>query len=238
MRTQPTHHGLDRSASNDATARALVAAIPDPIFRIGVDGVYRGFKVDAEVDLLTPSDEVIGRSVHERLPPHIAEGVLAAGRRAVEDGVLQRVEYSLEIRGETRDYEGRIVAVRQRRVPVDRPGLHGAHTAGTGARARARLQLRGGAIHAELPRARRRDGDDARREPCARTRRRPTGGVMARAAVLEGLPRRGGRPPCPHRLREHAARRPARGRRVPPRLRGRRAPRRRLDGDRGARRGG
>ena len=83
MRTQPTHHGLDRSASNDATARALVAAIPDPIFRIGVDGVYRGFKVDEEVDLLTPADEVIGRTVHQRLPPHIAEGVLSAGRRAV-----------------------------------------------------------------------------------------------------------------------------------------------------------
>ncbi|HEY1316300.1 MAG TPA: PAS domain-containing protein [Gaiella sp.] len=110
MRTQPTHHGLDRSASNEATARALVAAIPDPIFRIGTDGVYRGFKVDAEVDLLTPADEVIGRTVQQRLPPHIAEGVLAAGRRAVEEGVLQRVEYSLEIRGELRDYEGRVVA--------------------------------------------------------------------------------------------------------------------------------
>ena len=110
MKTEPTHHGLDRPATNEATARALVAAIPDPIFRIGVDGVYRGFKVDSEFDLLTSPDEVIGRSVHERLPPHIAEDVLAAGRRAVEDGVLQRVEYSLEIRGELRDYEGRIVA--------------------------------------------------------------------------------------------------------------------------------
>ena len=110
MKAQPPHHPLDRSASSESTARALVAAIPDPIFRIGVDGVYRGFKVDAEQDLLTPPDGVIGHSVHERLPAHIAEGVLAAGRRAVEDGVLQRVEYSLEIRGELRDYEGRIVA--------------------------------------------------------------------------------------------------------------------------------
>ena len=110
MRTHPSHHGLDRSATNAATARALVAAIPDPIFRIGVDGVYRGFKVDSEVDLLTPADQVIGRSVHDRLPPDIAEGVLAAGRRAVEESVPQRVEYSLDIRGELRDYEGRIVA--------------------------------------------------------------------------------------------------------------------------------
>jgi len=110
VRTQPTHHSLDRSSTSESTARALVAAIPDPIFRIGIDGIYRGFKVDSEHDLLTPPDEVIGRSVQERLPPHIAEGVLAAGRRAVENGVLERVEYSLEIRGELRDYEGRIVA--------------------------------------------------------------------------------------------------------------------------------
>jgi len=105
-----THDGLDRSATKEATARALVAAIPDPIFRIGVDGVYRGFKVDSEFDLLTTPDEVIGRSVHERLPAHIAADVLTAGRKAVEDGVLQRVEYSLEIRGELRDYECRVVA--------------------------------------------------------------------------------------------------------------------------------
>jgi len=110
VRTQPTHHGLDRSASNEATARALVAAIPDPIFRIGTDGVYRGFKVDSERDLLTPPDEVIGRTVHERLPPEIADAVLAAGRKAVEEGEIQHIEYSLDVQGEQREYEGRLVA--------------------------------------------------------------------------------------------------------------------------------
>jgi PAS domain S-box-containing protein len=108
--TQPTDHGLDRSATNEATARALVAAIPDMIFRIGVDGRYRGFKVDSELELLTPPDEVIGRTVHERLPEDIAGDLLAAGRRAVEEGVVERIEYSLEMRGELRDYECRVVA--------------------------------------------------------------------------------------------------------------------------------
>ena len=110
MTTKPADQGLNRPATNEATARALVAAIPDPIFRIGVDGVYRGFKVDSERDLLSPPDEVIGRTVHERLPPEIADAMLAAGRRAVADGVVEQLEYSLEIRGELRDYEGRVVA--------------------------------------------------------------------------------------------------------------------------------
>ena len=59
--TAPSRDDLDRPATSDSTARALVAAIPDPIFRIGTDGRYRGFKVDSERDLVTPPDEVIGR---------------------------------------------------------------------------------------------------------------------------------------------------------------------------------
>ncbi|HEX3291555.1 MAG TPA: PAS domain-containing protein [Gaiella sp.] len=110
MTAPPTDERLDRPATSDSTARALVAAIPDPIFRIGVDGIYRGFKVDSEEDLLTPADEVIGYSVNERLPVGVAEAVLAAGRRAVEEQEPQHIEYSLEVRGAVHDYEGRVVA--------------------------------------------------------------------------------------------------------------------------------
>jgi PAS domain S-box-containing protein len=106
----PTDERLDRPATSDTTARALVAAIPDPIFRIGTDGIYRGFKVDSEEDLMTSPDEVIGRSVHERLPGDVAEAILEAGRRAVAEQEIQQLEYSLELRGEERDYEGRVVA--------------------------------------------------------------------------------------------------------------------------------
>jgi PAS domain S-box-containing protein len=110
MSLPPTEHRLDRPVTSETTARALVAAIPDPIFRIGIDGVYRGFKVDSEEDLLTSPDEVIGRTVQERLPPEIADAVMAAGRRAVATREAQHIEYSLAIRDELRDYEGRVVA--------------------------------------------------------------------------------------------------------------------------------
>ena len=111
MTAPPTDGGLDRPATSDTTARALVAAIPDPIFRIGTDGIYRVLqKVDSEEDLMTPAEEVIGRSVHERLPPHVAEAILEAGRRAVAEQEVQRIEYSMQIRAEERDYEGRVVA--------------------------------------------------------------------------------------------------------------------------------
>jgi signal transduction histidine kinase len=107
---QSGDEGLDMPRTSDATARALVAAIPDPIFRIGLDGRYRGFKVDSLDDLLTPPDEVIGRTVHERLPVEVADLLLAAGRSAVEKGTPQHIEYALEVAGEQREYEGRVVA--------------------------------------------------------------------------------------------------------------------------------
>ena len=78
MTAPPRNPHLDRPATSDTTARALVAAIPDPIFRIGTDGVYRGFKVDSEADLLTSPDDVLGRSIYERLPQDVADAVLAA----------------------------------------------------------------------------------------------------------------------------------------------------------------
>ncbi|MCZ7587956.1 MAG: PAS domain S-box protein [Gaiella sp.] len=110
MTARPTDERLDRPTTNTATARALVAAIPDPIFRIGVDGIYRGFKVDSEEDLMTSADDVIGYAVHERLPGYVADAILSAGRRAVAEQEVQQIEYSLELRGEERDYEGRVVA--------------------------------------------------------------------------------------------------------------------------------
>lgn len=110
MTRQTPDQGLDRPYTSDATARALVAAIPDPIFRIGIDGRYRGFKVDSVEHLSTPPDEVIGRTVHERLPSGVADLLLAAGRRALEEGAPQQLEYTLEVAGEQRSYEGRVVA--------------------------------------------------------------------------------------------------------------------------------
>ncbi len=110
MNPPQSDRGLDLPPTNDATARALVAAIPDPIFRIGTDGRYRGFKVDSERDLVTPPGQVIGHTLHERLPVAVADEILALGRRAVERDEPQQVEYSLEVDGEPHWYEGRVVA--------------------------------------------------------------------------------------------------------------------------------
>ena len=71
--------------------------------------MYRGFKVDSEGDLLTPPDQVIGRSIYERLPAEIGDASWpragAPWRRRV-----QNIRYTVDLHGDPHDYEGRIVA--------------------------------------------------------------------------------------------------------------------------------
>ena len=142
---------------------------------------------------MTPPDEVIGRSVHERLPPHVAEAILAAGRRAVDEQEVQRIEYSMELRGGGARLRGPCRRVRPRRVRAHRPRLHRTDAPGARPPARARLQPRGRPLDAELPRARRRRGHAPGREPRARAGGRDPRGVVARPPLLEAVHRRGGR---------------------------------------------
>jgi PAS domain S-box-containing protein len=88
--------------------RAVLQAMPDLMFRIARDGTYRGFNAPNTRDLLT--EEVVGRTVQERLPQELADRVLAAGQAAVDRGTPQMIEYELEFPGETRNYEARFAA--------------------------------------------------------------------------------------------------------------------------------
>jgi len=88
--------------------RAVLQAMPDLMFRITRDGTYRGYNAPDSRNLL--SEEVVGRTVHERLPRELAERVLAAGQAAVDRGVPQMIEYDLDFTGETRNYEARFAA--------------------------------------------------------------------------------------------------------------------------------
>jgi signal transduction histidine kinase len=86
----------------------VLQAMPDLMFRISRDGIYRGFNAPNTRDLLEP--DVVGRSVHDRLPQELANRVLAAGQTAVDRGTPQMIEYELAFPGETRNYEARFAA--------------------------------------------------------------------------------------------------------------------------------
>jgi signal transduction histidine kinase len=96
---------------SEAHNRALVDAMPDLMFRIGRDGIYRAFKADDPEKLIARPTEIVGRSLHDLLPAEVADRIMDAAHRAFEDWTMQAVEYQLELDGSTRDFEGRIVRV-------------------------------------------------------------------------------------------------------------------------------
>ena len=81
--------------------RALLDAIPDPMFRVARDGTYLDVRADDDVAAACgrPS-ELIGRNVRDVLPPR------ARGRRCSRassarstSGAMSAIEYELEIAG-------------------------------------------------------------------------------------------------------------------------------------------
>jgi PAS domain S-box-containing protein len=86
---------------------ALLQAMPDLMFRISREGSYLSFNAPNRRDLI--KDEVVGKTLWERLPRDLADRVLAAGRAALA-GHPGVIEYALDFRDGRRHYEGRFAA--------------------------------------------------------------------------------------------------------------------------------
>jgi len=108
--------GLEKDRSNqalrrsEARNRALLNALPDLMFRIGRDGTYLDFNADRESELATPPEEILGKTVWERLPAEVAERLMRCADHALDEGGVQTVEYELDFPDGHRHYEGRLVA--------------------------------------------------------------------------------------------------------------------------------
>ena len=86
---------------------ALLQAMPDLMFRISKDGTYLSYNAPNPHDLIV--DEVVGKTLWDRLPRDLADRVLTAGRAALA-GEPSVIEYALDFDDETRHYEGRFAA--------------------------------------------------------------------------------------------------------------------------------
>jgi signal transduction histidine kinase len=83
---------------------ALLQAMPDLMFRIGAEGTYLSYNAPNPRDLV--EDDVVGKTLWDRLPRDLADRVLAAGRAAIA-GMPSVIEYALDFEDGERHYEGR-----------------------------------------------------------------------------------------------------------------------------------
>jgi PAS domain S-box-containing protein len=86
---------------------ALLQAMPDLMFRISDEGTYLSYNAPNPHDLV--EDEVVGKTLWERLPRDLADRVLTAGRAALA-GEPSVIEYALDFENGPRHYEGRFAA--------------------------------------------------------------------------------------------------------------------------------
>jgi len=95
---------------SEARLRALLAALPDLMFRLDRAGVIVEYKADCLDDLVMPPEAFLGRTVSETLPSDVATAIDVAMVRVLSSRVTETLEYGLELPGGWKDFEARLVA--------------------------------------------------------------------------------------------------------------------------------
>lgn len=94
---------------SEAQSRAILSAIPDLLFRVGADGVYREFVTSRDFDLVPLASQSIGRSMAEILGPELAERQWHYLQQALQTGQLQVYEQRIQVGDRLQDEEVRVV---------------------------------------------------------------------------------------------------------------------------------
>jgi signal transduction histidine kinase len=95
--------------ASERRSRALIDAMPDNMFRISRDGVILDIQ-ETPASQIQPVDAKVGSSAYDYpVPMELIERVMAAGRRALDTGELQTIEWTLEDEGELLHQEGRFM---------------------------------------------------------------------------------------------------------------------------------
>jgi PAS domain S-box-containing protein len=94
--------------ASDEQSRALLDALPDLMIRFRRDGTYLDIQGNTSGLVRAPA-ELIGRNVWDLLPGEVVGPLMHCAERALERGASESIEYRLEVRGQLRDFEARMV---------------------------------------------------------------------------------------------------------------------------------
>ncbi|HEY9601036.1 MAG TPA: response regulator [Allocoleopsis sp.] len=95
---------------SEARNQAIVAAIPDLMFRLNGDGIYLDYVSPGEVrDLVPPNYNPVGKHISEFLPPDVVQRHLQHLQHVLTTGQSQIYEQQVWIDGKLQDEEVRVV---------------------------------------------------------------------------------------------------------------------------------
>jgi PAS domain S-box-containing protein len=87
----------------------LLRALPDLVFVHDVEGYYLDCYANSDDLLIYPCHHVIGKHISECFDQPMTEQILEMYKRIVRTRHPDRLEYDLEVRGNVRSFEARIV---------------------------------------------------------------------------------------------------------------------------------
>ena len=96
--------------------RAIVNAVPDLIFRLTRKGVFLDFRNPSETPLFAPPEKFLGKHIADVLPPALASLTLEKIEEAFLSDFMISFEYELELNGERRHFEDRLVSLENEEV--------------------------------------------------------------------------------------------------------------------------
>jgi two-component system, LuxR family, sensor kinase FixL len=93
---------------SEGKLKSVMAAIPDLVFLFSRQGEFISFSQARIGELYADPQAFLGRNVEEVMPPLVAKQTLNGIEQAAETGQVQRIEYSLSVAGQQRDYEAHL----------------------------------------------------------------------------------------------------------------------------------
>jgi PAS domain S-box-containing protein len=94
--------------ASEAELRALFAAMTDVILVLDAEGRYQKIAPTDPAYLFKPPADLLGKRLHEVFPKEEVDFFLAHIRRALDEGQMHRVEYSLQINGAEVWFDGSV----------------------------------------------------------------------------------------------------------------------------------
>jgi anti-anti-sigma regulatory factor len=90
-------------------AEAMFAVMPDLVFRLSQAGEYLDCRISSDNELYVPPEQLIGKHLHDLMPPETATAWLDAISRTLDTGRMQLYEYRIPTSKGFRDFEARLV---------------------------------------------------------------------------------------------------------------------------------
>ena len=102
-------HAEEKLKESEYNLRTLFNAMKDIVFEMDYDGRYI-FIAPTSGDLLVkPSEEMIGKTLHEVFPKHEADFWLEFMRKCLDENKMNTIEYQMSINNKTVWFEGRAI---------------------------------------------------------------------------------------------------------------------------------